>query len=112
MSKVVEGDKVRIVTRAVTEEDRKSNRYYDHMGGLTGTVQNVYGADEVAVMVDLDSLSEVSRNVHTVANERMREKFLGSVSEEQKKLLTDEELNFMAHYMLLVRQADLEKLGK
>lgn len=112
MAKVAEGDKVRIITREVTEEDRKSHRYYDHMGGLTGTVQNVYGPDEVAVMIDLDSLSDVSRDVHSVANERMREKFLGSVSEEQKKLLTAEELNFMAHYMLLVRQEDLEKVGK
>ncbi len=112
MAKLAEGDKVRIITRAVTEEDRKSNRYFDHMAGLTGTVQNVYGPEEVAVMIDLNSLSPVSRDVHKVANERMREKFLSSISEEQKKILTDEELNFMAHYMLLVRQADLEPVGK
>lgn len=82
------------------------------MAGLTGTVQNVYGADEVAVMIDLDSLSPVSRDVHKRANDRMRDKFVTSVSEEQKKLLTEEELNFMAHYMLLVRSTDLEKSGK
>lgn len=103
-----EGDRVRVVTRPVTEEDRKKNRYYDHMAGLTGIVQNVYGADEIAVKIDNESLTEVSGAVHKQSVVRMREKFLGAISEEQKKQLTPEELNFSAHYMLLVRSEDLE----
>ena len=106
-----EGDRVRVVTRPVTEEDRKLNRYFEHMAGLEGTVQNVYGPGEIAIKVDVDSLTHVSQDVHRVAVERMREKFLGSVSEEQKKQLTAEELNFNAHYVLLVQGSDLEKLG-
>jgi hypothetical protein len=105
-----EGDRVRIVTRAVTEEDRKKSLYYDHMGGLTGIVQNVYDADEVAVKIDTDALSAITRDVHRSATEKMRQKFLGSVSEEQKKQLSNEEINFDVHYMLLVQGGDLEKI--
>lgn len=104
-----EGEHVQIVTRTVTEDDRKSNRYFSHMGGLTGVVQNVYSDDEIAVKMDIPSLSKVSADVHRVSIDRMREKFIGSISEEQKKQLSAEELNFDAHYMLLVRSSDLEK---
>jgi len=109
MPKWKEGDRVRIVTRVVSEEDRKKNRYYDHMAGLTGTVQNVYGADEIAIKIDPEALTAVSGTVHQESVKRMREKFLSAISEEQKKQLTPEELAFNAHYMLLVRADDLEK---
>ncbi len=104
-----EGDRVRIVTRDVTEDDRKKNVYFDHMAGLTGTVQNVYDANEIAIKIDPDVLSRVTKDVHKNATERMREKFLGSISEEQKKQLTPEEINFDAHFVLLVQGSDLEK---
>jgi ribosomal protein L21E len=103
-----EGDRVRVVSRPVTDEDRKKNRYFEHMAGLTGTVQNVYGVEEIAVKIDISSVSNVSRQVHKTAVDRMREKFLSNISEEQKKQLTPEELNFSAHYMLLVRGEDLQ----
>ena len=79
------------------------------MADLTGTVQNIYGEEEIAVKIDIPSLTAVSKDVHSVGIDRMREKFLGSVSEEQKKQLTPEELSFDAHYMLLIRSADLVK---
>ncbi len=105
-----EGDRVRVVDRDVTGEDRSTGRYFDHMSGAKGVVQNVYGPDEIAVKIDKDSLGAIPRDVHKVAVERMREKFLGSIGEEQKKTLTSQELAFDAHYMLLVRAADLEKV--
>jgi hypothetical protein len=105
-----EGDRVRIVTREVTEDDRKKSTYFDHMAGLTGTVQNVYAATEIAVKIDPVSLSHITQDVHKQATERMRARFLSSVSEEQKKQLTPEELNFDAHFVLLVQGSDLEKL--
>lgn len=110
MPNLKEGDRVKIITRPVTEEDRKKNLYYDHMGGLTGVVENVYSETEIAVKIDLNTLSKISRDTHTTATERLRSKFLESISEEQKKLLTSEELNFDAHYMLLVMGKDLEKI--
>jgi hypothetical protein len=105
-----EGDRVRIVTRPVTEEDRKKGVYFDHMAGLVGTVQNVYANDEIAVKIDPDTLSPVSSRVHNDATKRMRERFLGSVSEEQKKQLTPEELDFDTNYNHLVSGKDIEKI--
>lgn len=105
-----EGERVRIVKRAVSEDDRKTMRYFEHMAGLTGTVQNVYTGDEIAVKVDLDTLSPVTADVHDKSARRMREKFVSSVSEEQRKHPTKEELEFVPHYMLLVQAADLEKI--
>ena len=110
MPNLKEGDRVKIISRPVTEEDRKKNLYYDHMGGLTGVVENVYSETEIAVKIDLDTLSKISRDTHTTATDRLRSKFLESISEEQKKMLTTEELNFEAHYMLLVMSKDLEKI--
>ena len=104
-----EGDRVRVVTRAVTEDDRKSSRYYEHMAGLIGTVQNVYSDAEIAIKVDPSCLNKVTGAVQKEATQRMREKFLSNVSEEQKKQLSKEELEFDAHYVQLVQSKDLEK---
>ena len=82
--------------------------FFDHMHGLTGTVENVYGSDEVAVKVNLETLPRVAADVHKDGTKKMREKFAESVGEEQKKHLTKEELDFVPHYMLLVRSDDLE----
>ena len=63
MSNWKEGDRVRVVTREVTAEDRNANRYFSHMAGVVGTVQNVYGKDEIAIKVDPSSLSPISADV-------------------------------------------------
>lgn len=110
MAAFKEGQKVRVVTREVTAEDRKSNRYFTHMAGLTGTVQNYYGAEEVAVRIDPDALTPVAHSVMKEAILRMRKRFLDNVSEEQRAKLTPEEQEFDANYNLLVRAADLEKV--
>jgi hypothetical protein len=104
-----EGDRVRVITRPVTEEDRKTNRYFEHMGGLVGTVQNVYSATEIAIKVDNEAMTPVTLGVQKEATVRMREKFLSNISEEQKKQLSKEELEFEAHYVQLVQGEDLEK---
>jgi hypothetical protein len=104
-----EGDRVRVVSRKVTDDDRKKGQYFEHMAGLTGTIANIYAKDEIAVRIDIDSLSAVTQKVHKEATKRMREKFLGAISEEQKKQLTAEELNFDANYVLLLQAGDLEK---
>jgi hypothetical protein len=109
MSKWKAGERVRVVSRAVTEEDRKKNRYFEHMAGLTGTIQQVYNESEVALQVEPESLTKISGDVHRTATQRMREKFLSQIGEEQKKQFTKEELDFDAHYVLLVQANDLEK---
>ncbi len=104
-----EGDRVRIVSRPVTEEDRKSNRYYDHMAGLVGTIQNNYSDAEIAIKIDPEFMTKITAGVQKEATLRMREKFLNNISEEQKKQLSKEEMDFDAHYVQLVQSKDLEK---
>lgn len=111
MAKVKEGDRVKIVTREVTDSDRKSGRFFSHMCGLTGKVENVYEDGTAAVQIDESSLSDVGREVHKMSILRMREKFFGQIGEEAKKLMTKEELEFGAHYMHLVDFEDLEKIS-
>ncbi len=103
------GQKVRVATRKVTAEDRAKSRYFEHMAGATGEVQTVYDDGNVAVQVEVASLNDVARGVHKTATAKMREKFASGISEEQRKSLTKEELDFDTHYVLLVRGEDLEK---
>jgi hypothetical protein len=110
MSLIKEGDRVRVVSRPLTAQDKTVLAFYEHMIGLSGTVANVYGPDEISVQVDIDVLEEIPRDVHRTATERMRKKFADSVGEEQKKSLTKEELEFIPNYVILVREKDLEKI--
>lgn len=109
MPKWKEGDKVKVVTRDVTEEDRKANRYFSHMAGLTGVVEYLYDGEMVSIRVEPESLPKITSDVHKMAATRMREKFLGQMSDEQKKTLAAEELNFNVNFTLLVQAGDLEK---
>jgi hypothetical protein len=104
-----EGERVRVVSRPVTEEDRSKNRYFEHMAHLTGTIQSIYNSEEIAVRIDPEAMTAVTKEVQHEAVSRMREKFVNNVSEEQRKQLAPEELNFDAHFVLLVRAADLEQ---
>ena len=105
-----EGDQVRVISREVTEEDRKKNRYFEHMAGVSGTIQNVYSDSEVAVRVDPLSMSKITKDVHTMATQRMKDKFLDGLPQEQKRNLTEAELDFKAQYVLLVQATDLEAI--
>lgn len=108
MPKWKEGDRVRVVSRPVTEEDRKSNTYFEHMAGLKGTVEYLYDGALVSVKVDPDSLTPISAKVHKGATENMRERFIKSIGEEQRKTLTSEELNFAVNFNILLSADDLE----
>ncbi|MCC7101717.1 MAG: hypothetical protein IT206_01415 [Fimbriimonadaceae bacterium] len=102
------GDRVRVISREVTADDRKSNRYFDHMKGMVGVIESIYSKDEIAVKIDPESMVEPAVSVHAEATRRMRERFISQVSEEAKGLLTKEEVEFPANYVLLVRTEDLE----
>jgi hypothetical protein len=103
------GDRVVIKSRPVTEEDRKKNRYFEHMAGLTGNIQTVYEDGQVALQVEPSSLNSVNREVHDTATHRMWEKFAGFINEDQRKALTKEEMEFDTNYVLLVQAGDLEQ---
>lgn len=110
MATVKEGDKVRVVTRPITEQDRSVYKFFDHMHGLEGVVAAVYNKEEVAVNVDLDQLQGVPKEIHGVATKRMQESFKEASTENQRKLLDKDEMKFTPNYVLLVREADLEKI--
>lgn len=117
MEKFKEGDRVRVIGEAQTLEgklakdaQKEAPRLYPHMIGCIGTVANFYNDQEVAVDVDLDSLAAIPREVHQMATDRMRAQFLGSVNEDTRKALTDEEMKFTPHYVLLVAAENLEKV--
>lgn len=107
---IKEGDRVRIVTRPVTAEDRKNQSYYAHMAGLEGTVQNIYAKQEIAVRVDPQVMVDPTKRIHGEATKRMRERFVSEVGEAARSQLTDEEIKFPVNYMMLVRETDLEKI--
>ena len=55
------------------------------------------------------ALEPEKKDVHEQATKYMRKKFAENSSEEMRKQLTNEELNFTAHFVLLVQSNDLEK---
>ncbi len=112
MAKVKEGDRVRIVARDSTDEDIKSGIYYSHYAGMTGTVQKVYSAAEVAVDVEHDSLSREIRKRHEDVRDQMKTKWLDGLSEEGRSKLTEREKDFNLRYVVLVKMDDLESAGK
>ncbi|MCH8273693.1 MAG: hypothetical protein IH851_02780 [Armatimonadetes bacterium] len=109
MPKWKSGDRVRIKEREVKPDDRESNTYFAHFADLDGTVQAVYGKDEVAVRIDPECFRPLLAGVHKEAVRRMRAKFLDGLSEEQKRKLTREEKRFAANYVVLVKSEDLVK---
>ncbi len=102
------GDRVRVVSREVTADDRKSNRYFEHMAGLVGVIESVYSSEEVAVKVDPEVLTNPAKDVHAEATQRMRDRFISQVSEEARSQLTKEEIEFPANFVILARMVDLE----
>lgn len=103
------GNRVKIKQRAVKDKDREELTYFDHLGGLTGTIQNIYSKSEIAVALDTDELPKEMAEVHKQAVKRMRAKFLDGIGEEQKRGLTAEEKRFDANYVVLVGESDIAK---
>ncbi|MEM4407649.1 MAG: hypothetical protein QXI19_02795 [Candidatus Caldarchaeum sp.] len=103
------GDRVKIKERKASQEEIEGGFYVPHFANLTGTVEAVYGKDEVAVRIDPESFTTLLSDVYKEATRRMRAKFLGHLSEEQRKRLTAEEKNFLTNFIILVKSGDLVK---
>lgn len=106
------GSRVRIATRSATADDAKSGLYYPHFAGLTGTVQHVYDADEVAVEIDPEALTAEVRARHASVRDQMKTKWLDGLSEEGRSKLTEREKDFRLRYVVLVSRKDLEAIPK
>lgn len=112
MANLKEGDRVQIVSREQTNGDIKERSYYPYMGGLRGTIYRLYSDGRAAVQVDMDSLPQTVLTRHTEAQERMKNRWIESLSEEARSRLTPEEREFHLNYVLLVRVDDLQPEGK
>jgi len=112
MANFKEGDRVQIIARAQTNDDIKERTYYPYMGGLRGIIYRLYNDGRAAVQVDLDSLPEAVQSRHTEAQERMKNRWIESLSEEARARLTPEEREFHLNYVLLVRVEDLQPVTK
>ncbi len=110
MAKISEGDRVEVITRDLTSQDAKVHAFFGHLFGLKGVVQSIYSPEEVAIKVDLDSLTAQAKAVHSEATKRMRTKFIENTGEEARKPFTKEELDFTPNFVILVKETDLAKI--
>ncbi len=103
------GDRVKIKERKASPEEVEGGVYVPHYANLTGTVEAVYGKDEIAVRIDPEAFTPLLADVYKEATRRMRAKFFGHLSEEQRKRLTADEKNFLTNFVILVKSSDLVK---
>lgn len=102
------GDRVKIVRREVTAEDRKENLYYAHLADLAGEIQAVYD-DRVVIKVDPVAVVDPMATVYVNAKNRLHRKFADNATEEIKSKLSEEELAFPINAVVLVRASDVIK---
>ncbi|MFQ3610378.1 MAG: hypothetical protein SNJ72_02690 [Fimbriimonadales bacterium] len=110
MARFKDGDRVRVKAREVQGKEAHEGRYAPHLANTIGTILKFYSPQEVAVDLDIDSLPESIRDRHAQQQSAMHEKWLGSLSEEARNRLTDEEKQFRLRYVVLLTESDLEPL--
>ncbi len=102
-----EGERIEILVRDQSPEDLKNRNYYTFWGGLTGVIYRIYADGKAAVQVDNDALPDVVIKRHIQAQERMKKRWVDSLSDEARNRLTPEEKQFKLKYMILVDLGDL-----
>lgn len=102
-----EGERVEIIARDQTPEDIKNRSYYNFWGGLTGVIYRIYSDGKAAMHVDNDALPDVVIKRHTDAQDRMKKRWIDSLSDEARNRLSPEEKQFKLKYMILVDMGDL-----
>ncbi|MBI3947310.1 MAG: hypothetical protein HY321_15405 [Armatimonadetes bacterium] len=113
MARFKRGDRVAIVERETTTADRKSGRYYPHLSGLRGVVDQVYAEEEeVCVEVDLESLPPEFMRRHQRIEEQARQRWLESLSEQERRSLSSEQKALRLKYTVLVASGDLAPEGR
>jgi hypothetical protein len=107
---VKEGQTIQFIPR-----DRTSDTYpapfYDFYVGLRATIAKIYDDGTAAVVVDRSTLSEEARERHEKSERDMRDKWMRSLSEDDRSKLTDLQKQFSLRYTLLVSTADLLDAG-
>src|SRR5437016_2444045 len=93
-----EGDRVEIVDREANVDDVKTNLFFNHFRGLTGTVQKMYTSGEAAVEIEIDALPEAVAHRHRDVQEKMKSDWLDKLSEDARNRLTPQERDFRLRY--------------
>lgn len=106
-SQLAEGQAVRLADREPSAADTKSQLFYSHYRGLTGTITKLYDDDTANVSVDFASLPVPIRARHAAGTDAMRQKWLDGLSEEARSRLSATEKQFALRYSLLVSVSDL-----
>lgn len=102
-----------ITERETTAADRKSGLYYPHFSGLHGVVDQVYEPEnEVCVEVDLDSLAPDFQRRHLGIEERAKQKWLNSLSDAERRGLSEVHKQLKLKYTVMVAPDDLLPEGR
>jgi hypothetical protein len=105
--KLTAGDAVRIQERDVLPADVKSQLYFEHYKGLTGTVTKLYPDESAVVTVDPESLPADILKRHNDGSEALRQDWLGKLSDEARNKLSATEKKLNLRYTVLVGASDL-----
>ena len=103
---IVEGQTVKFIPREANSEARVVP-YYDFYNNLTGTIAKVYPDGTAAVIIDRSSLPVEARERHEKSERDMRDKWMKSLSEDDRNKLTDIQKQFNLRYTLLISASDL-----
>jgi hypothetical protein len=106
VTSIKEGQIVKFIPRDASTEAR-SVPYYDFYASLSGTVAKIYDDATAAVLVDRATLSEEALLRHQKSEQDMRDKWMRSLSEEDRGKLTDAQKRFSLRYTLLANVSDL-----
>jgi hypothetical protein len=109
---IADGDSVKVSDRESTPADIKSQLFYEHYRGLTGTVAKVYADGTASVNIDPETLPSQLSGRHGEGAEAVRRKFLGELSEEGRNKLSAAEKKFAIRYTILVATSDLMPIPK
>lgn len=104
---LTEGERIEIIVRDQSPEDIKNRSYYNFWGGLTGEIYRIYSDGKAAIQVDNDALPDVVLKRHIDAQDRMKKRWIDSLSDEARNRLSPEEKQFKLKYMILVDLGDL-----
>jgi len=110
MAPVQVGDRVQVADREATAADAKSGLFYAYLGRLTGRVERIYDDKTVCLDVELESLPEDVRVRHIEMQTAARDRWINSLSQEQRSRLTEKDKQFRMSYKVLVAASDLQPL--
>jgi hypothetical protein len=105
-STIKEGQSIKFIPREANSEARVVS-YYDFYSNLQGTVTKLYDDGTAAVIIDRASLPDDARDRHEKSERDMRDKWMRSLSEEDRNKLSDIQKQFNLRYTLLVSTTDL-----